>query len=308
MKKQSRSAFTLIELLVVIAIIAILAAILFPVFAQARSKARQTSDLSNLKNLGLAVLMYSQDYDESWPLAGWSGIVVNGKRNQYGGLEWQNTIMPYVKNAQVFESPGDSAPNRGGTGWTVNPDPLSDLNWSGGKFSVIYNDLLSHTVGSNALGYGDVNAQDQASTGTSQAAINAPADCIMLADALGGGWAKANGLPPVPDWQGGTNAGSKWQKEFTMSGRMTAFIAGSSYEAGDSIGKAPWFSGGTNFTFCDGHAKWFKTTDATGRPTVCGTLPWTKHMDPQQRRATETANYCGGDNPPGGWGRTSNWH
>ena len=66
-KTPSRSGFTLIELLVVIAIIAILAAILFPVFAQAREKARQTSCLSNSKQLGLGLLMYVQDYDETWP-------------------------------------------------------------------------------------------------------------------------------------------------------------------------------------------------------------------------------------------------
>ena len=63
--KNHRSGFTLIELLVVIAIIAILAAILFPVFAQAREKARQTTCLSNMKQLGTALLMYSQDYDET---------------------------------------------------------------------------------------------------------------------------------------------------------------------------------------------------------------------------------------------------
>jgi prepilin-type N-terminal cleavage/methylation domain-containing protein/prepilin-type processing-associated H-X9-DG protein len=306
--KQKRFGFTLIELLVVIAIIAILAAILFPVFAQARSKARQTSDLSNLKNLSLAVLMYSQDYDESWPLSGWSGLDIGGVRNQYGGLEWQNTIMPYVKNAQVFESPGDTGANRGGSGWTVNSNPQSDLNWNDGKFSVVINDLLAHTVGSNSRGYGDVNMQDQRSTGTSQAAVNAPADCIMLASSSFGGWAKANGLPPIPDWRGNTNVGSKWQKEFTISGRMTQVFSGSAYNAADSVGKAAFFNGGTNVAFCDGHAKWFRTTDSAGNPTLCNVLPWTKHMDPQQRRATETANYCGGDNPVGGWGNTSNWH
>jgi len=65
--KRSRNGFTLIELLVVIAIIAILAAILFPVFARAREKARQTSCLSNLKQLSLAILMYAEDYDETLP-------------------------------------------------------------------------------------------------------------------------------------------------------------------------------------------------------------------------------------------------
>ena len=71
--KIRNQAFTLIELLVVIAIIAILAAILFPVFAQAREKARQTSCLSNAKQIGLASQMYDQDYDEILPETGWQG-------------------------------------------------------------------------------------------------------------------------------------------------------------------------------------------------------------------------------------------
>src|SRR5215471_14245464 len=72
---RKQIGFTLIELLVVIAIIAILAAILFPVFAQAREKARQTSCLSNTKQLGTAIIMYIQDYDESHPMGwGWFGV------------------------------------------------------------------------------------------------------------------------------------------------------------------------------------------------------------------------------------------
>ena len=95
-----RKGFTLIELLVVIAIIAILAAILFPVFARAREKARQTSCASNLKQLGLGLLMYGSDYDEKTPRIG-RDIAGGGTVNDW----WGNTTMPYVKNKQVYQCP-----------------------------------------------------------------------------------------------------------------------------------------------------------------------------------------------------------
>lgn len=98
--KSRRSAFTLIELLVVIAIIALLAAILFPVFAQAREKARQVSCLSNEKQVALGFIQYMQDYDEATPI--WT--TATGEIRNDG---WAGRIFPYVKSKQVFHCPND---------------------------------------------------------------------------------------------------------------------------------------------------------------------------------------------------------
>ncbi len=92
---HKNSAFTLIELLVVIAIIAILAAILFPVFARARENARRSSCTSNLKQIGLGILQYTQDYDEKLPFACWDN----------GAYPWHYTVQPYIKSWQVFKCP-----------------------------------------------------------------------------------------------------------------------------------------------------------------------------------------------------------
>ena len=115
--KNVCSGFTLIELLVVIAIIAILAAILFPVFAQAREKARQTSCLSNTKQLGTATQMYLQDYDETLffraatnsPSISRSGAIVPNSAALLP-VYWWNAVMPYIKNNQVFTCPSDANP------------------------------------------------------------------------------------------------------------------------------------------------------------------------------------------------------
>jgi prepilin-type N-terminal cleavage/methylation domain-containing protein len=112
-----RNAFTLIELLVVIAIIAILAAILFPVFAQAREKARAIACLSNMKQIGTAQQMYVQDYDEKTffrasataPSPWRSGAVIPNS-NQRTLASWWNLLMPYIKNGQVFTCPSDAGP------------------------------------------------------------------------------------------------------------------------------------------------------------------------------------------------------
>jgi prepilin-type N-terminal cleavage/methylation domain-containing protein/prepilin-type processing-associated H-X9-DG protein len=101
--RRHHRGFTLIELLVVIAIIAILAAILFPVFARAREKARQTGCFSNLKQIGIAYQMYAQDYDETIvPACNW-----NGGYNKWEDPRswWVGLLEPYVKNDQVFRCP-----------------------------------------------------------------------------------------------------------------------------------------------------------------------------------------------------------
>ncbi len=105
---RTKNAFTLIELLVVIAIIAILAAILFPVFAQAREKARQTSCLSNMKQQGLGVMMYVQDYDETFPQAYYYN---NDNNSTNGYTHWTGLVAPYVKNLGIYVCPSDK--NRG---------------------------------------------------------------------------------------------------------------------------------------------------------------------------------------------------
>src|ERR1700761_3497957 len=96
-----RQAFTLIELLVVIAIIAILAAILFPVFAKAREKARQTACLNDEKQMGLAMMQYTVDYNDPLPAA-WDSNNSNGDN-----ANWAYCIMPYVKTVNVWACPSN---------------------------------------------------------------------------------------------------------------------------------------------------------------------------------------------------------
>lgn len=122
--KSASGGFTLIELLVVIAIIAILAAILFPVFAQAREKARQTSCLSNMKQISLALRMYMQDSDEqlffraaSNATSTRTNVAVPKTDPAYNALQWWNLLMPYIKNNAVFACPSDAGP-------TLSPDAL----------------------------------------------------------------------------------------------------------------------------------------------------------------------------------------
>lgn len=110
-----KKGFTLIELLVVIAIIAILAAILFPVFARARENARRTSCISNLKQMGLALMQYTQDYDEGLPnthITGYLGTYPDGNEWYNNTLYWPQMLYPYHKSMQVFYCPSSPTTDR----------------------------------------------------------------------------------------------------------------------------------------------------------------------------------------------------
>ncbi|HEY3329623.1 MAG TPA: DUF1559 domain-containing protein [Capsulimonadaceae bacterium] len=176
MNATKKSGFTLIELLVVIAIIAILAAILFPVFAKAREKARQVTCNSNLKQMGLGLLQYAQDYDEFLPCG-----------RAAGGQGWAAQVYPYLKTWNLFQCPDDSFVP-GNTAWlpisyainqnanapsgAMNPAPLSRFT-SPSKTVLIFEinggtlySTFANETGSPA-GYGYTGGNPNGATGYS---------------------------------------------------------------------------------------------------------------------------------------------
>jgi prepilin-type N-terminal cleavage/methylation domain-containing protein len=163
-----RAAFTLIELLVVIAIIAILAAILFPVFAQAREKARQTACLSNCKQIGTATMMYVQDYDETYPSHNWQAgegayPLPDGRMFQ-GHVGWPLKFFPYVKNLGVFVCPSDA-----------NPRTAYSDNGTANPYRFTWGKPIPLSYGENA----DIYLRSAPLT---LAAINFPADTYWIGD------------------------------------------------------------------------------------------------------------------------------
>jgi prepilin-type N-terminal cleavage/methylation domain-containing protein/prepilin-type processing-associated H-X9-DG protein len=177
---MKRRGFTLIELLVVIAIIAILAAILFPVFAQAREKARGISCLSNLKQAGLAYAMYVQDFDETTPCQ--TTPVTQRDANNYfavSGGYWYNLIYPYTKNWQLMVCPDRTE----ATSSKSNPAGLALTATTGRMMGYGYNDgWVSDS------GYGLVQTQTTDSNGKTMragrsiAGIVSPSQCVAFGD------------------------------------------------------------------------------------------------------------------------------
>jgi prepilin-type N-terminal cleavage/methylation domain-containing protein/prepilin-type processing-associated H-X9-DG protein len=224
---RKSAAFTLIELLVVIAIIAILAAILFPVFAQARSKARQTACLSNTKQLGTATMLYVQDYDETYPPSmydtGTTGTQGRVFRNRRYAFE---LIASYVKADQLMVCP--SANNPDAITFAQTPALASVLPLTYG----LNMDRHVNTDSPNIAGSPDLWVR-AAMWGNSDALITTPAETILLSDSTAIFVSSNRAIQP--QWSGNAQ-GFAW-------GMSTA---------------ADRHNGGVNITWADGHAKWQK--------------------------------------------------
>ncbi len=181
--RSGRQGFTLIELLVVIAIIAILAAILFPAFARARENARRASCQSNLKQIGLGLIQYNQDYDESYPIlrGGSTGNDANGVFS---------LIQPYVKSTQTLQCPSETnGPNTGGPGGTLDPAMAGYSDYS-------YN---------LTLGYAQ-SAPNGGMRGLALAALTQPVLTVMAADYVSGTSGNYSvGIAPVGSVNGAAN-------------------------------------------------------------------------------------------------------
>jgi len=232
---MQRRAFTLIELLVVIAIIAILAAILFPVFAQAREKARAASCLSNQKQIGIGMMMYMQDYDEMLLMGMWGGSA-SGTR-----CSWPAMIQPYIKNTQVFQCP--SAPRSVG----ITAGTIADPTGCGIGTGFVVNYAYNYYLGGN-------NSSTGVAT-SSLTAIDKPASTVMVVD----GASTAQAATVVPEsWPERkiTNAVAGFP---TTAGRNPYLLihAGSSLMAGNNDYGAPFarHQGTVNVIWVDGHVK-----------------------------------------------------
>jgi prepilin-type N-terminal cleavage/methylation domain-containing protein/prepilin-type processing-associated H-X9-DG protein len=162
-----RSAFTLIELLVVIAIIAILAAILFPMFGRARENARRTSCQSNMKQIGLGVLQYVQDFDEMGPAR---ALTIEGQ-----SVSWRQTIQPYIKSTQVLVCP--SNPNNKNVADSAKlgyPQIMASYS------SAYVSDNNSNTNGNTTGSYSYITQANR--PGTVLAAVAKPSECLVAVE------------------------------------------------------------------------------------------------------------------------------
>lgn len=228
MRRNRENGFTLIELLIVIAIIAILAAILFPVFATAREKGRQTACLNNEKQMATAMLMYTQDADETLPQCNLGGG---------GGISWDTEIAPYVKMGVQNSAPGSNYNYNAVLGnsepWAVCPDDSLTHMQGSSIVSPIRSYAMIQQVQSGGVGW-------RGSSGQALSQIPVPDRTLMLVEYywfqnIAGWWNWTH--CDCPAMQYGDNSGT--------------------YTPGNH-------SGGWNYVFCDGHAKWLKPEQTIG--------------------------------------------
>lgn len=275
---RKSAGFTLIELLVVIAIIAILAAILFPVFAQARAKARQASCTSNIRQVGLAITMYRDDHDgitpiirECSPAAGWRPCEVGRVT-----LGWMDFIQPYVKNTQTFKCPSDPTP--------VIPVPAGTpvLIAAQPGQGYVFGNPASRPGGQNRCSYGyNMNLANNGTSIASDSQVAYPATTIVLfefAANSGGGLSAVNaGNAPLEQraasftiirdpsrvWgnecsaPGASNnpTGVPYDTNVSFFNNLTPDQQAQERASGVSSMR---HSGGANYMFLDGHAKWYQ--------------------------------------------------
>jgi prepilin-type N-terminal cleavage/methylation domain-containing protein/prepilin-type processing-associated H-X9-DG protein len=244
--------FTLIELLVVIAIIAILAAILFPVFAQAREKARQITCASNEKQLGLACLMYVEDNNEQFPIG---FMYPNGAA---APTSWPQLIAPYLKSTGVLECPDDTLAGIPADGLNISYTANGEIwaNWGGTPEFI--------PVGPMSVASGAWDYDSEGVGALNDSEITFPDDSILISESWSQAWYKT-----WPNNYGGGDIGNA-----TGFWSMRDVIDGNSNPMPNATNSptAGWFNGpngavsahmGTsidngglaNFVFCDGHVK-----------------------------------------------------
>jgi prepilin-type N-terminal cleavage/methylation domain-containing protein/prepilin-type processing-associated H-X9-DG protein len=242
-RPRARRGFTLIELLVVIAIIAILAAILFPVFARARENARRTSCASNLKQLGLGFMQYSQDYDEALPDAGIG--------SPHG--PWDRMIAPYT-SIKVTAGGSGAAEGRASI-FKCASDYISRGNFTPRSYSFV---RARSCVSNPSPARGVANAGNG---GTKLAAIGAPATTLLLAEQPHSANITQYPFSPSADRPSNTISGCGAQDGDAVGG-------------GVGVGKAIHFEG-WNYLFADGHVKWLRpqaTVDSNPGDANVGTV------------------------------------
>ncbi len=250
-----RSAFTLIELLVVIAIIAILAAILFPVFAQAREKARQTACLSNTKQIATGIMMYVQDFDETYPLgyfASSPGTPAN---------TWYRLVYPYYKNVGMLTCPSETTTPQYAGVPQFTPVILTSGNSAGfpsspGAYGANRNIINFRT----ALAMAEVTdaAGTFIVTEAAQLIRNGDPDVIT-------GSTSPNGKDPA-SWSRFEAWATDWDaappSNFASNGKIYSFSNG-----GNNLRRpVARHGGGLNVIYCDGHAKWSRIEQFLGIP------------------------------------------